>query len=181
MDGLYIGGGFPELYTAQLEANRGLRADMAARIEDGLPTYAECAGLTYLSRALTWQKVRYEMVGVIPAEVELSKRPEGHGYVELEVVAENPWFSSGLVLRGHEFHHSRLVVSDPLATAYRVHRGHGLDGRADGIVYKNLLASYTHLHALGTPQWARAFVALARKHARAGSGMHAKPVSGRGR
>ena len=97
VDGLYIGGGFPELYASQLEANRRLRADIAAAIEKGLPTYAECAGLMYLCRAIRWQGRRYEMVGIIPAEVELSKRPAGHGYVELAVTAENLLVSSGPV------------------------------------------------------------------------------------
>ena len=105
------------------------------------------------------------MVGVIPAEVELSKRPEGHGYVEVTVAAENPWFPLGLVLHGHEFHHSRLLVAEePPATAYRVTRGHGIDGHVDGIFYKNMFASYTHLHVLGTPQWAKSFVHLALKY-----------------
>lgn len=164
IDGLYIGGGFPELYPAGLEANSGLRADIAARIENGLPTYAECAGLMYLCRAIRWQGKRYGMVGVIPAEVELSRRPEGHGYVEVTVAAENPWFSTGLVLHGHEFHHSRLVAEVPLQTAYQVRRGHGIDGHVDGIFYKNMFASYTHLHVLGVPEWAKSFVTLALRY-----------------
>jgi len=161
LDGLYIGGGFPELYASQLEANSRLRAGIAAAIEKGLPTYAECAGLMYLCRAIRWQGRRYEMVGVIPAEAELSTRPAGHGYVELAVTAENCWFRRGRVLRGHEFHHSRIVPAEPIATACEVKRGYAIDGRVDGIVYKNLFAAYTHLHALGTPDWARAFGALA--------------------
>ena len=164
IDGLYIGGGFPELYAAELETNEQLRRDIARRIEDGLPTYAECAGLMYLCHAIRWQDRRYEMVGVVPAEVVVSKRPQGHGYVEVETAAENPWFPPGLVLRGYEFHHSTLIAAGPLATAYKVRRGHGIDGHVDGVFYKNLFASYTHLHALATPQWARSFVALALKH-----------------
>ncbi|HUJ89211.1 MAG TPA: cobyrinate a,c-diamide synthase [Syntrophorhabdales bacterium] len=161
IDGLYIGGGFPELYAAELEANERLRRDIARRIENGLPTYAECAGLMYLCRAIRWQGRRYEMVGAVPAEVEISKRPQGHGYVELETAVDNPWFPPGFVLRGHEFHHSKLIAADPpLTTAYTLRRGHGIDGRVDGFLYKNLLASYTHLHALGVPQWAPAFVSL---------------------
>ena len=167
IDGLYIGGGFPELYAAELEANQRLRREIARRIEDGLPTYAECAGLMYLSQAIRWQEGRYEMVGKVPAEVEISKRPQGHGYVELEVTADNPWFPHGCVLRGHEFHHSKLIVLEtPLKAnwSFKILRGHGVDGRVDGFFYKNLLASYTHLHALGTPQWAAAFVGLAKEY-----------------
>jgi cobyrinic acid a,c-diamide synthase len=98
--------------------------------------------------------------------VELSRRPAGHGYVEAEVAGDNPWFSSGVALHGHEFHHSRLVPAGPLDFAYRITRGHGIDGRVDGVVYKNLLASYMHLHALGAPEWAHSFVGLASKHRR---------------
>ncbi|MGD0486096.1 MAG: cobyrinate a,c-diamide synthase [Syntrophorhabdales bacterium] len=164
LDGLYMGGGFPELYASRLEANSRLRADIAAAIEKGLPTYAECAGLMYLCRAIRWQGRRYEMVGVIPAEVELSTRPAGHGYVELAVTAENCWFPRGRMLRGHEFHHSRIIPAEPIATACEVKRGYGIDGRVDGILYKHLFAAYMHLHALGNPEWARAFAALAAEY-----------------
>ena len=166
VDGLYVGGGFPEVYAKQLEANSGLRGEIGMRIEGGLPTYAECAGLMYLCQGIKWRGTRYEMVGVIPAEVELSRRPAGHGYVEAEVAGDNPWFSSGVALHGHEFHHSRLVPAGPLDFAYRITRGHGIDGRVDGVVYKNLLASYMHLHALGAPEWAHSFVGLASRHRR---------------
>jgi len=172
--GLYIGGGFPELYAAELEENKELRRDIGRQIESGLPTYAECGGLMYLTRAIRWQGKRYEMVGKIPGEVEISNRPQGHGYMELEVAADNHWFAQGTVLRGHEFHHSRFIAAehhssneDALQKAnwcYKVVRGHGIDGRVDGFAYKNLLVSYAHLHALGTPGWAPAFAALARKY-----------------
>lgn len=163
VDGLYIGGGFPEIYAAGLEANRTLRVEIARRIDGGLPVYAECAGLMYLCRAITWQGRRYEMAGVIPAEVELTARPQGHGYVEVEVVRENPLFETGTLLRGHEFHHSTLVAEDELPFAYAVRRGRGIDGMHDGVYLKNVFAAYTHLHALGTPEWARRLVALCRK------------------
>jgi cobyrinic acid a,c-diamide synthase len=163
VDGLYIGGGFPEIYAAELEANRALRIEIARRIDGGLPVYAECAGLMYLCRAINWQGRRYEMAGVIPAEVELTARPQGHGYVETEVVRENPLFEVGTLLRGHEFHHSTLVADGDLPFAYVVRRGRGIDGRHDGVYLKNVFAAYTHLHALGTPQWARRLVALCRE------------------
>lgn len=161
VDGLYIGGGFPELFLKELEANRLLRSDIADAIEHGLPVYAECAGLMYLCRGIRWQGQRHEMVGIIPAEVELSARPQGHGYVKAEVVEKNPYFPVGLTLRGHEFHHSKLSKSDGVKFAYRIRQGHGIDGEVDGIIYKNVLAAYTHLHALSIPEWAESFVSLA--------------------
>ena len=163
VDGLYIGGGFPELYAAELQANHWLRTDIRAHAEDGLAIYAECAGLMYLCQGVSWQGRRYEMAGVIPAEVELSRRPQGHGYVEAEATAEHPLFTKGTVIRGHEFHHSKLIAQGTLRFGYGLGRGRGIDSGADGICYKNLFASYTHLHALGTPAWADRFVALATK------------------
>ncbi len=160
VNGLYIGGGFPEFFLEELEANHKLRTDIAKAIEDGLPVYAECAGLMYLCKAINWQGQRHEMVGAISAEIELSKGPQGHGYVETEVSAENPLFPVGMTIRGHEFHHSRLIESDKLEFAYRVKRGHGAGEGVDGIIHKNVFAAYTHLHSLGTPQWAQAFVEL---------------------
>jgi cobyrinic acid a,c-diamide synthase len=161
IDGLYIGGGFPEFFLESLEANHGLRRDIADAVEDGLPVYAECAGLMYLCRAICWQGRWHEMVGVVPAEVEISQRPQGHGYVVAEVTGENPLFPIGSTLRGHEFHHSKLTKSNGLNFAYRIKRGQGIDGEVDGIIYKNVFAAYTHLHALGTPEWAEAFISLA--------------------
>jgi cobyrinic acid a,c-diamide synthase len=161
IDGLYVGGGFPEFYLGGLEANRSLRWDIADAVNHGLPVYAECAGLMYLCRSIRWKGQLNEMVGVIPADVELSRRPQGHGYVVAEVAGENPLFPLGMILRGHEFHHSKLCNADKLDFAYRIKRGHGIDGKADGITHKNVFAAYTHLHALGSPQWAKGFVSLA--------------------
>lgn len=159
--GLYIGGGFPELFLEELEANRSLRQDIAQAIENGLPVYAECAGLMYLCQGIRWRGQWHEMVGVIPSEVEICQQPQGHGYVMVEVTGDNPLFPIGLTLRGHEFHHSRLSRLTGLKFAYKMGRGQGINGKVDGIVYKNVFAAYTHLHALGVPQWAEAFVSLA--------------------
>ncbi len=166
VDGLYFGGGFPEFFLEDLEKNRELREDIARAIEGGLPVYAECAGLMYLCRSIHWQGKSYEMVGIIPAKVQLSERPEGHGYVIAEVIDENPLFPVGLTLRGHEFHHSSLPDPGGLRLVYRIKRGRGIRHQQDGIVYKNLFASYVHLHALGTPEWAAGLVSLASKERR---------------
>ncbi len=167
VDGLYIGGGFPEFFLKELEGNRGLRQDIAKAVHRNLPVYAECAGLMYLCRSISWNRRSYEMVGVIPSEISLSDRPEGHGYVIAKVINENPLFPVGLTIRGHEFHHSNLLPIDDLQFAYRIQRGKGIADKKDGIVFKNLFASYVHLHALGTPEWAKSFVALASKGKRA--------------
>lgn len=164
--GLYIGGGFPELHLEALQANKDLMRDVASAIEDGLPVYAECAGLMYLCQGIRLEENLYEMAGVFPFQVEVCKRPQGHGYVEVEVVHENPFYPVNTALRGHEFHHSKLYAIDGLRCAFRVKRGYGINGTSDGIVYKNTFASYAHVHALGTPSWAKAFVSLASQRQR---------------
>lgn len=169
IDALYIGGGFPELFLAELEANSKLRRSINRAIEDYMPVYAECAGLMYLCQNISWQGKAFEMVGTIPATVELCTKPQGHGYVKVEVTEKNPLFPAGLTFWGHEFHHSRLSISTNPKFAYHILRGQGIDGRADGIIFKNVLASYVHLHALGLSEWANAFCSLALKYKRQNS------------
>ena len=166
IDGLYIGGGFPEFFLEELEANQQLRHDIRSKIEDGLPVYAECAGLMYLCRGIIWKGRRYQMVGIIPADVEFTRQPQGHGYVEAKVQKPNPLFPVGLTIKGHEFHHSKLIDTGNLECAYSLERGHGIGNGMDGIIYKNVFAAYTHLHALGTSQWADAFGNLVVQDAR---------------
>src|SRR5690606_10250456 len=115
LDGLFVGGGFPEAHMAALEANGTLRAEIRAAIEGGLPTYAECGGLMYLSRAITWNGERREMVGALPGETAMHPRPMGRGYVRLRETDAFPWpqvESGPAVTVGHEFHHSALENLD---------------------------------------------------------------------
>jgi cobyrinic acid a,c-diamide synthase len=165
IDALYIGGGFPETQAAELAANEGFCRSLRDAAEKGLPVYAECGGLIYLGRRLTVDGRDYPMTSVLPADFVLEKRPQAHGYTVLEVTGENPFFDKGTVLRGHEFHYSRIVNSAELReSAFSMRRGHGIDDRSDGLIYKNVLATYTHLHALGTPQWAEGLVRMAREY-----------------
>ncbi|MEO5336750.1 MAG: cobyrinate a,c-diamide synthase [Magnetospirillum sp. WYHS-4] len=179
VDGLFIGGGFPETHMAALEANVPLREAIRAAIAGGLPTYAECGGLMYLARSLTWQGVTCEMAGAIPGDVVMHKAPQGRGYVRLKETGANPWPAlgagaggAGTVIPAHEFHYSSLenLEGDPIF-AYEVLRGTGIDGRHDGLVLGNLLASYAHLRHVEGNRWAQRFVAFvraARDRARAG-------------
>ncbi len=109
LDGLYIGGGFPEVFMAELEANAPFRRSVAANISHGLPVYAECGGLMYLSQRIHWDGRSAEMAGILPFEVEMAGRPQGHGYVMAKVEGDNPFVAAGSTLRGHEFHQSRLI------------------------------------------------------------------------
>jgi cobyrinic acid a,c-diamide synthase len=120
-----------------------------------------------LARAILWQGRRYSMAGVLPFEVEVCAPPQGHGYTELCVDAENAFFPLGSVLRGHEFHYSGILRGTDLpSTACEVRRGVGCGGGRDGLVTGNLWASYTHLHALATPEWAAGLLHAARRFAR---------------
>ncbi len=166
LDALYIGGGFPETHAARLSANRTFLRSLRAAIEEGLPVYAECGGLMLLSRAILWREHKDPMAGVLPFDVEVCPTPQGHGYTELAVDQPNPFFSQGQTLRGHEFHYSRILLDDTAPrTACRVARGSGCFQHRDGIVAGNVWASYTHLHALATPEWAPGFLNAARQFA----------------
>jgi len=187
VDALYIGGGFPEMFMKELSANVDLRASIREAIENDLPVYAECGGLMVLSQRIVWGEKSAEMVGALPCEIEMTGKPQGHGYVVACVENENPFFAAGTVLRGHEFHNSRLIgVRRTLfgendsgdeqsrlngfvpkercdaPTAYQLSRGNGLGNQRDGILYRNVLASYTHLHVGGAPDWAKGLVQRAR-------------------
>ena len=116
--------------------------------------------MMYLSRRIHWGEKSAEMVGVLPCEIEMTNKPQGHGYAVAHVDNDNPFFAKGTILRGHEFHNSRLTLSGALSlsTAYRLARGNGLGNGRDGIVVHNVLASYTHLHISGAADWARSLV-----------------------
>ncbi len=163
LDGLYVGGGFPEVLAEELEANAPLRRLLRERIRAGLVTYAECGGLMYLGRRIYWQGSARSMVGALPYDVVMEERRQGHGYTVLEVVAENPFFSRGSTVRGHEFHHSRVVNlgREEVTLAFKVKRGAGVDGEADGILWGRALATYSHVHATAHPEWALNLVAAA--------------------
>jgi cobyrinic acid a,c-diamide synthase len=160
VDAIYIGGGFPETMAERLAENRGFRKGVAKAVEAGVPVYAECAGAVYLGQRLIVEGTSYPMVGALPAVFGFEKKPQGHGYTEVEVVECTPFFRTGEKIRGHEFHYSRVLDLDEkkLSFAFRVLRGFGVDGTRDGLCRKNTLATYCHIHALGETEWARSLV-----------------------
>ncbi len=163
IDALYIGGGFPETQAQALADNVTFRASLKERIEEGLPVYAECGGLMVLGKALVVDGKEFPMVGALPLSLVLEKKPQGHGYTILEVKERNPFYSIGEKLKGHEFHYSKAVLhpSDDTRAVFKVLRGEGIDGQKDGLCRKNMLATYTHIHAGGNPEWARRFLRVA--------------------
>lgn len=167
IDGLFIGGGFPEVFGAAISANSTLRRAIRGAADGGLPIYAECGGLMYLARRIIWGGRTFEMCGVLPFDILVEKKPQGHGYTLMRSLEGNPFFPAASLVKGHEFHHSRVInAGGDLCYAYEVLRGHGVNGRRDGIIQKNTFATYNHIHALAHPEWAKRFVALAENYRR---------------
>jgi cobyrinic acid a,c-diamide synthase len=168
VDALYIGGGFPETHARELAVNRIFRNELKALADSGLPIYAECGGLMYLGESLQLEDGDFDMAGVLPAVLNFSRRPKGHGYTIVRVDKPNPFYAPGSTLLGHEFHYSSVKAwkGRKENLAFSMQRGTGfLDGR-DGVCVNNVLATYTHIHALGTPAWATALVKAARTYRR---------------
>ncbi len=163
LDALYIGGGFPEINLNKISMNRGMIAAIKKMAEDGLPIYAECGGLMYLASEIIWKERKYSLSGVLPIVISMNDKPQGHGYSEMIVDSENPFYEIGTVIKGHEFHYSKISEYDPgLESCLAVSRGCGcLDGR-DGLIYKNVFASYLHVHSLATPEWVTGMIKCAK-------------------
>ncbi|VAW55698.1 Protein similar to cobyrinic acid a,c-diamide synthetase clustered with dissimilatory sulfite reductase [hydrothermal vent metagenome] len=188
IDALFIGGGFPETRIKELQANKTLRSQIKQALEGGLPCYAECGGLMYLSRQLSWKDQTGEMVGFLPADCIMHKRPQGRGYVKLLETADHPWnvtdgnvtddiaienskttqtdetiasISPEQTIAAHEFHYSALENLElDVKFAYQVKRGSGINGESDGIVINNTLACYAHLRDTAANRWATRFISF---------------------
>jgi len=161
IDGLFIGGGFPETHMELLENNRTLRSQIRdAIIDDGLPVYAECGGLMYLARSISWNNSVHDMVGAIDADIQMEEKPQGRGYVQLKETDQGLWPSpSEEIISAHEFHYSRFINLDKNARfAYRVIRGTGINGQSDGYIRNNMMACYSHQRSTGGNNWATRFV-----------------------
>lgn len=161
IDALYIGGGFPETHAIALAENTRFKKSLKRAVENGLPVYAECGGLIYLGKALRLGPKTYPMAGIFPVTFSLEKIPQAHGYTVVEVKRKNPFYKRGTALKGHEFHYSRVVKTDRKAGmqySFVMKRGQGISDHLDGLCYRNVLATYTHIHALGTDTWADGLV-----------------------
>jgi cobyrinic acid a,c-diamide synthase len=156
LSGLYIGGGFPETQASALSNNLSFQGSLREAIERGLPVYAECGGFMYLGESLIVGGKVYPMVGALPVKFVLQEKPQGHGYTVLEVKGSNPYYQMGEILKGHEFHYSKAVLSEEekVRFIFEVSRGQGMDGLRDGMCKNNLLATFTHVHAGGNAKWA---------------------------
>ncbi len=166
LDGLYIGGGFPETSVQQLAENARFRHSVRSHAEAGLPIYAECGGLIFLGRSLVTGGVEYPLVNVFPVTFGISEKPQAHGYSSFTVEQENAFYPIGTQIKGHEFRYSTVENWDGEAgeLACTMERGTGFFAGRDGLVSNNVLALYTHVMASGTPQWVEGFIQAARRH-----------------
>lgn len=157
LDALYIGGGFPEMQAMALADNRIFRDTLREEINRGLPVYAECGGFMYLGETIGVDGKTFPMVGALPVKFIIEKKPQGHGYTVLEVDRPNPYYPKGTTVKGHEFHYSKAIRTSEqgVSTVFKMKRGNGLDGVRDGLCRKNLLATFTHVHAAGNDLWAK--------------------------
>jgi len=170
-DGLFVGGGFPETHLPALAENRSLREDIRQQLADGMPAYAECGGLMYLSQNIRWQNEAFDMVGTVPGDITVEKRPQGRGYVVLQETGQGLWPAttelpndSGGRIAAHEFHYARLdLQSSTPDYAYDVIRGEGIDGHHDGLIIGNLVAGFVHQRNTSSNPWVDRFVAFVRE------------------
>jgi len=159
VDGLYFGGGYPELHAQRLAGNVGALKTVRQLAEDGTPIYAECGGLMYLADALEDPDgVAHPMVGLLPSTIRMRPRSMTLGYREIRFSADAPLGRAGTAARGHEFHYSTI---DPVPTTvprvWRLEGRHGGD-RPEGYLIGHALMTYVHLHFASNPDLPRAFV-----------------------
>ena len=160
IDGLYIGGGYPELFGDKLAENRILRERIKEKSDAGMPIYGECGGFMYLCEDLLDQHGnRYPMAGCFPFTTRMFPRLKALGYREITLTRDTVIGNQGMILRGHEFHYSELTTNTPdVQNAYRISDRSGLDKPPDGYVVKRTLGSYSHLHFGSQPEAAQHFV-----------------------
>jgi cobyrinic acid a,c-diamide synthase len=162
LDGLYLGGGYPEEYAEALSDNHEMQEAIRQFARRGLPIYAECGGLMYLTRGIeTTGEKRYPMVGLLPVWSRMLDRLKSLGYVEITLTANSLWGACGAVLRGHEFHYSELTADpeDELwKPVYRVKRSRSKAIGFEGFQQGKILASYVHLHWASQPEAMENFI-----------------------
>ena len=166
LDGLYIGGGFPETSAKELAGNTRFRESVKRMAEAGLPIYAECGGLIFLGRSIVLDGEEYPLVNVFPVTFGISRKPQAHGYSIFNVDRDTPFFEKGTTVKGHEFRYSTILQWDGTDDnlSIKMERGTGFMNGRDGLVKNNVFALYTHILAGGTPEWAKGFVHAAQGH-----------------
>ncbi len=167
LDALYIGGGFPEVYAEEISQSKALEV-LKKKTEENFPVYAECGGFMLLTHSIAYEDKRYAMANIFSIDLDFHKKPQGLGYVEAEVISENPYFELGTKIKAHEFHYSlarSTSESDKdLKYLFKLDKGQGMGNKKDALLYKNVFAAYTHIYALESKDWAKNFIALAKAY-----------------
>ncbi len=164
VDGLYLGGGFPEVHAQALSANTSMRGRLREAASSGVPIYAECGGMMYLTeRLVDGRGQTHEMVGVLPATVQM-QRTLTLGYVTLEALEDTMLLHRGEAIRGHEFHYSDLTLAGPVRLALASIDGRGIEDGRDGFTTPTLLGSYAHVHFASHPVMADRFIESCRRY-----------------
>lgn len=159
VDALLIGGGFPELFASKLSFNKNMMESIKDFVEANKPVYAECGGLMYLAKSIKYNNKTIKMVGAIDGKVVMNSKPVGRGYVELVQHLRHPWPMESDIIRAHEFHYSKITLNKKINSfAYKVKRGYGINGKYDGVLYKNLLATYSHLRDTNQSMWIKNYL-----------------------
>lgn len=160
LDGLYLGGGYPELFAKELSDNLGLRSDIKAKSDAGMPIYGECGGFMYLcSEIKDFEQQRFPMAGCFPFSAMMLEKLRSLGYREVTVNEDTLLGPKGRVIRGHEFHYSRIDDDHGAKTVYRVSPRTQDTFTEEGYRVNRTLGSYIHLHFGSCPETGRAFVA----------------------
>ncbi|MGD7652258.1 MAG: cobyrinate a,c-diamide synthase [Verrucomicrobiales bacterium] len=158
LDGIYLGGGYPEEFAAQLSSNTDMLGSIRAFAAAGRPIYAECGGLMFLSAGIeTLDGTRHPMLGLLPAWTRMCAARKSLGYMEVTTTRDCPWGPPGTVLRGHEFHYSELIETPACETGYEIRSRRGTPPRAEGYLTGSIFASYVHLHFASRPECVRHF------------------------
>jgi cobyrinic acid a,c-diamide synthase len=168
LNGIYLGGGFPEVLADQLEQNQSMRRAIRKAVDDEMPIYAECGGLIYLTESITdLMGCTHPMVGVLKGKTVMKKRLESLNYTLARVIHGNLLSNVGSTIHGHEFHYSKIEnVPSDTKFAYEMEIGKGISDKRDGWIQNNLLASYMHVHFGYDPQTVQNFISSCEEYER---------------
>jgi cobyrinic acid a,c-diamide synthase len=164
LDGLYLGGGYPEVHAEELARNHSFLGSLRDFVSSGRPVYAECGGLMYLAEELkTLDGTSHRMASILPLAIEMLDRLDGFGYTEVELLEDCLVGTRGARLRGHSFHYSRVTRAAEIAWRYRTRRSLGNTEEYEGFSAGNVLASYIHLSFAANPEAAEQFTQQCRQ------------------
>ncbi len=164
IDGLYIGGGYPEDYPERLSQNMSFINDLETKINAGMPVFAECGGLIYLSKFIKKNDTVHFLSGLLDIEMNLGKKIAGYGYVIAKVISENPFFDLNSEIIGHELHYSSITKYDKTSqTCLELTKASPSLKNVDGFLKNNCMGAYIHINSNSCPQWAENFVKSAIK------------------